>query len=652
MGDRPDYERRDEDDEEEELGEIDYKAQKDALIFAIDVSSSMLQAPPHSDNKKADKDSAVLAALKCANQLMQQRIISNPKDMMGILFFGTEKTKFREGDANRSALGYPHCYVYTDLDIPSAEDVKSLKGLLEEGSEEATEILVPAKEQVSMSSVLFCANQIFTTKAPNFGSRRLFIITDNDDPHANDKKSKEAAATRAKDLYDLGVTIDLFAITRGDTKFELTKFYDDIIYRDPTSEETSSYRVSKATSGDGITLMNSLVSNINSKQTPKRAYFSNMPFELGPGLTISVKGYLIMQKQAPARSCYVWLDDEKAQIAVGETARIAEDSARTVETGEVKKAYKFGGEYVYFSEEEQSSIKQFGSAAIRIIGFKDRSLLKFWHAVKKSTFIFPSEEGFVGSTRVFSALWTKLLKSNKIGVAWHIARKNGNPQLVAIVPSRGPSDETSGIEAIPAGLWLVPIPFADDVREPPEGVTGRPTTTPDLATKMHTIIRQLQLPAASYNPAKYPNPALQWHYRILQALALEDEVPEQPDDATVPKYRAIHKRCGAYIQEWSAAADEAMGQIQDRKSVKRDLDDDDDAPPRSKKTKSAAPSASKNGESGASSDAVLKKRYKDGTLSKLTVADLKTVLVERGIEAKGLKKDLVERVEQWAEDNM
>ena len=94
-----------------------------------------------------------------------------------------------------------------------------------------------------------------------------------------------------------------------------------------------------------------------------------------------------------------------------------------------------------------------------------------------------------------------------------------------------------------------------------------------------------------------------------------------------------------------------LSRIQDRKSAKRDLEDDDGAPPRAKKAKPAASAGPKNEESGASSDAVLKKRYKDGTLSRLTVADLKTVLVERGIEAKGLKKDLVERVEQWAEEN-
>jgi hypothetical protein len=35
--------------------------------------------------------------------------------------------------------------------------------------------------------------------------------------------------------------------------------------------------------------------------------------------------------------------------------------------------------------------------------------------------------------------------------------------------------------------------------------------------------------------------ALQWHYRILQALALDEDVPEKPDDKTIPKYRQIHK---------------------------------------------------------------------------------------------------------------
>ena len=184
----------------------------------------MLRPPQNiGSSKKADKDSAVAAALKCAYHLMQQRIISNPKDMMGILLFGTEKSFFPEDAPDRSS--YPHCYLYTDLDIPAAEDVKALKTLVEDGEDE-DQVLVPAEATVAMANVLFCANQIFTTKAANFGSRRLFIITDNDDPHSGDKPARSAAAVRAKDLYDLGVVIELFPITRGDDKFELSKFYD------------------------------------------------------------------------------------------------------------------------------------------------------------------------------------------------------------------------------------------------------------------------------------------------------------------------------------------------------------------------------------------------------------------------------------------
>ncbi len=191
----------------------------------IEVSPSMLTAPPPMDAKKQERDTPTLAALKCAYALMQQRIISNPNDMMGVLLYGTEETKFQEEEEARGGLAYPNCYLLTDLDIPAAGDVKALKDLVED-EDESNKLLVPSKEPVSMANVLFCANQIFTTKAPNFTSRRLFIVTDNDDPHAKDKALKSSAAVRAKDLYDLGVIIELFPISKLDHEFDRSRFYD------------------------------------------------------------------------------------------------------------------------------------------------------------------------------------------------------------------------------------------------------------------------------------------------------------------------------------------------------------------------------------------------------------------------------------------
>lgn len=184
----------------------------------------MLLAPK--DGVKGNTDSPTAAALKCAFALMQQRIISNPKDMMGILLYGTEQTKFHdEQDSSRGSLPYPHCYLLVDLNIPDAGDVKRLKKLVEDADESA-KLLVPSKESVTMANVLFCSNQIFTTRAANFASRRLFIVTDNDSPHAHDKALRASATVRAKDLYDLGVIIELFPISSPDHEFERGKFYD------------------------------------------------------------------------------------------------------------------------------------------------------------------------------------------------------------------------------------------------------------------------------------------------------------------------------------------------------------------------------------------------------------------------------------------
>lgn len=180
----------------------------------------MLKEPD--DPNAKDKDSAVMAALKAASTMMQQRIISHPKDMMGLMLFRTEKTRFR--DIKGSSSQYPNCYLHTDLDIPSAEVVKALKDLAE-GGDDPDGVLVPSRAEAPIKHMLFAANQVFTIGAPNFGSRRLFIVTDDDDPYKGDKSKRDQAAMRAKDLFDLGVTIELFPVSRQNRKFDVGKFY-------------------------------------------------------------------------------------------------------------------------------------------------------------------------------------------------------------------------------------------------------------------------------------------------------------------------------------------------------------------------------------------------------------------------------------------
>ncbi|KAF2675566.1 DSB repair complex subunit Ku70 [Microthyrium microscopicum] len=643
-------ERQGEEEEEEEIENAGYKSQKDAVLFAIDVSDSMLTPPKEESKKNKNQDSPTVAALKCAYQLMQQRIISNPNDMMGVLLFGTEESMIIEEGVSKVSAAYPHCYVVTDLDVPAASDVKRLRDVAND-PEESEQILVPSTDDpaVSMSNVLFCANQIFTTKAPNFTSRRLFLVTDEDNPHKKDKILREAAAVRAKDLYDLGVTIELFPIARPGGDFDRTKFYDDIIYRGALDSDAPApvTKAAKASSsGDGISLLQSLISSINSKAAPRRALFT-LPMELGADFIIGVKGFITIKRQELAKSCYVWVGGEKPQIVTGVRTIAPKDEVDQVPqkllTTETRKAYLFGGEQVHLSEEEKASLRNFGDPGIRVVGFKPLNMLPTWANTRPSVFVYPDETNYIGSTRVFSALQQNLLQSEKFALVWFIARKGAHPRMAAMIAGKEKIDE-NGEQRMPPGLWIITLPFADDIRAKPDIPLARASDS--LVEKMKEIMGQLRLPKSEYDPQRYPNPSLQYFYRVLQSLALEEEIPEQDDDKTVPKYKQIYKRSGTLISDWAQELEEDYQKHEQSKpsttlasrSIKRE--NDGDGPP-SKRVKT---------ETASMSDADLRQHYEKGTLAKLTVPVLSEWATKKQLHPASKKKaDVVAAIESHFE---
>lgn len=661
-------EEEDEEEEEEEAaGDAGYKTVKDAVLFAIDVSESMMRKPADADPKRPDTAlSPALAALKCAYAMMQQHIISNPNDMMGILLFGTEKSKFQDSDEDtgRGGLQYPHCYLLSDLDVPAAADVKQLRSLVED-EDVAKDLLQPSETEVSMANLLFCANQIFTTKAPNFSSRRLFLVTDNDYPHASSRDARNSAAVRAKDLYDLGVTIELFPISHPDRgyTFDRAKFYNDIVYSATPSDPdapaplTADIKPASSSAKDGISLLQALLSSVASRSAPRRALFSNIPFEIGPGLKISIKGFILFKRQEPKRTSYIYLppDSEKPQIAHGSSTLVADDTARSVEKVEVRRAYKFGGETISFTEAEIAKIKSFGEPVLRIIGFKPLNMLPVWASIKPCTFIYPSEEDVVGSTRVFSALQQKMLRDKKMALAWYIPRRNASPTLAALIPgAEQRSADGSGEQTVPPGLWIKPLPFADDIREPPETHLVK---APDaLVDAMRVIVQQLQLPKAVYDASKYPNPSLQWFYRILQALALEEDLPEQAEDKTLPKWKQIHKRAGSFVVEWGAKLDEAYTEWQqsnpDRIVSKSTNGGSKRAAPNAGAREKKAKVENGDDDEGITDEAMRQAWEKDA-LGKFKVVELRSWLLGKGLGKGGSKKaELVDAVTRFFEVKM
>jgi ATP-dependent DNA helicase 2 subunit 1 len=319
-----------------------------------------------------------------------------------------------------------------------------------------------------------------------------------------------------------------------------------------------------------------------------------------------------------------------------------------VEKWEIRKAYKFGGEQISFTPEEQQTLRSFGDPVIRIIGFKPITALPFWASIKHPTFIYPSEEDYVGSTRVFSALHQKLLGDQKMAIVWFIPRRNASPVLAAMLPGSEKLDE-NGVQKIPPGMWILPLPFADDIRQNPE--TNLVVAPEPLIDHMRTAMQQLQLPKAQYDPHKYPNPSLQWHYRILQALALDEDLPEQPEDKTLPRYRQIDKRAGEYVISWGEELEVQYRNISSERSktstlAKRPAKAAEDAEAGGRGRPSKKVKTETDGHGAAEE---VRRHYEKGDLSKLTLPVLKEFLSSQKLSTSGKKAELIDRIEEFYE---
>ena len=64
-----------------------------------------------------------------------------------------------------------------------------------------------------------------------------------------------------------------------------------------------------------------LLSMIKAKQTPRRSQF-NIMMELGPGMEIGIKGFILVKRQEIQRSHYVYAQEEKLELAHVESADV------------------------------------------------------------------------------------------------------------------------------------------------------------------------------------------------------------------------------------------------------------------------------------------------------------------------------------------
>lgn len=591
--------------------EQDFKDVKDALLFAIEINHSMLEIAP-----TTSKSSARIA-LESAYETITNRILVNAGDISGIMLFGVNPT---DNDDER----YPACRMIMPLQTPDSKSVKNLKWILED-EKKFEETCSPADSvKVSMADVFFLANQQFNIHATKYPSKRLVLITDNDNPH--DDKIRLAALTRANDLVQSRVMIIPAFLTSDRKPFNTKLFYDEIEYRISYNQDSSLEKIYPRPVNQL-----SLKDEIKSHRNMRRSLFKTC-IELAPGLVFGVKGFLLYCRQKPSRSHYVYTGGEMPVLVNHTTKIVTQDSLKELEPDQVKRTYKIGDSFIPLKPKQIAELKYFDDPIIRIIGFKPISVIEPWMNVTHSIFLYPTESDYVGSVRMFTSFYKSLLKMNKIAIAWAVLRKNASPIICALYPSPEETRNINGvnIQTGPPGLHLIRLPFADDIRQRPNSMSVKASDS--LVDSFTNIIKTLTMPKG-YESSRYHNPRLQWFYMLLQSTALDEELPKIPIDTTIPKYNSINTKAGSFISDFNQKLNSEYDSIT---RYKRIGDDEEiQGIKRSKTNESVL------------LDADIYRALEDGGITKFTVKQLSEFTKSKGITTETKKKqDYITAIER------
>ncbi|OUM69610.1 hypothetical protein PIROE2DRAFT_2478 [Piromyces sp. E2] len=362
---------------------------------------------------------------------------------------------------------------------------------------------------------------MFSENIKTVDSKKVLLFTNQDNPIPDSlSKENKTIFNIINDFSFLKILVEPFFLYNAEKPFDFDIFYKDFFETLYADNEEYLTMVSQ----DISKRLDQLVTKIHQKEVKKRSLFK-VPFHISEDLTIGVEGFNIVSEQK--KNSYIWIDDKSGKVADLSTTWICHDTTQPLFPSDFKYSYVYGGKLVVFTKDELFRIRNFGKPGLTLLGFKPKSKLKFQYNIKHPYFIYPDEKQYVGSHSVFAHLLNTMNKMEKIAICNFIPRSNSSPRLVALLPQMEERDEND-VQISPPGFSVIPLPFADDIRNVKNSACDRASEELDMA--LGKIIKNINN-EEGYNPRTINNPYLQKFYLNLQTIALNrDEIEEIKDD--------------------------------------------------------------------------------------------------------------------------
>lgn len=612
--------RDDEDDPENDLNQ-ERQSSKELVVFLVDASPKMFNSTCPGEDE--ENTSHFHVAVSCIAQSIKVQIINRPYDEIAICFFNTREKK------NLQDLNGVYVFNVAEreyLDNLTARFIKEFDHVEESfskviGSQYG---IVPGSRDNSLYNALWVAQALLRKGSAKTADKRILLLTNEDDPFGSIKGVTKLDMTRttlqrAKDAQDLGISIELLPLSAADEEFNVSLFYADLIGLD--GDELAQFM---PLAGERFEDMNKQLR----KRMFKKRKVRRIMFTIAGGLSIELNTYALIRPTVPAK--VTWLDSVTNLPLKAERSLICADTGAIVQEPP-KRFQSYKNQDIKFSTEELSEIKRVSTGNLRLLGFKPLSCLKDYHNLRPPLFVFPSDEEVIGSTCIFIALHRSMIRLKRFAVAFYGG--SSRPQLVGLIAQE--EIIAGGGQIEPPGMHMIYLPYSDDIRPIEElhaETSGTlPSAIDDQIQKAAALVKRVDL--KDFSVCQFSNPALQRHYAVVQALALdEDEMPEIADE-TVPDDEGMARPgIAKALEEFKLSV---YGENYD--------EENEDA------THGKASNASKKRKQA--EEALKKCAYfdwdklaDDGKLKDLTVQELKHYLTANKLTVAGKKEALISRI--------
>ncbi|KFR08939.1 X-ray repair cross-complementing protein 5, partial [Nipponia nippon] len=585
-----------EDEQQEEGAEAvaDYRfSGRDSLIFLVDASKAMFEPD-------GDGVTPFDMTIQCIRNVYTSKIISSDRDLLSVVFYGTEK--------NKNSADFKHVYVLQELDNPGAKRVLELDHYRGDDGRALFRETFGHNADYSLGEALWACSNLFSDVRVRLSHKRIMLFTNEDDPHANDSAKAKLARTRAGDLRDTGIILDLMHLKKPGG-FDISLFYRDIV----NIAEDEDLGIQPEESGK----LEHLMKKVRAKEARKRA-LARLNLYLNKDLALSVGVYNLVQKAYKPYPVKLYRETNepvktKTRMFNGKTGSLLLPS-------DTKRAQTYGNRQIVMEKEETEELKRFDSPGLFLIGFKPLSMLKQHHHIKPSQFIYPEESIVSGSTTLFNALLMKCLEKEAMALCRYTARRNTPPRFVALVPQEEEVDEEKA-QIAPPGFHIIFLPYADDKRN--VDFTEKVPASREQVDKMKEIIQKLRF---KYRTDSFENP-------VLQQLSCDHSVFKRANLSLlpVPKAKEMDRRLGNLVEEFKQLV-YPPDYNPDGKAVKR---------------KQASDAQTEKRPKVEVSEDKLRSHVQKGTLGKLTVPVLKDACRFYGLKGGGKKQELMDALTEY-----